>query len=447
MSDNNELNLNIDEYDYYDLLQIFSLNNIQDRKELIKIYDHVKLIEDNYDGDANIIIFYKKAFKIIEVINQIFDCNLDKYKDFYKIQDYLIKIKKIDNFYDLPYNEIIQMLPIINDQENNSKNSIPEYETSNQSTVQDPTPQKNINQVFSSPITYGDINYLQRRTQTFNLHINTSYRDKYFMTDPCNYLYVLPDKIKNVISLKLSSIELPNSWFLFSEKKKNNYFIIVVNYSEERFIYKIVIPDGNYDYKSIQDFLNQEYFYLSSNNDTHLKYLKFSIDPINYKSKIETINQEQLLYKFKYDVVLIDPEETKIELNETLGWLLGFRLGNYLNITDKIISEALFDGGGDRYLYFSLNDYQFNNNLDNLVALHNNYLEDHILSKIPVVDGKLSILMDDTLNINNKKRIYNGPVDIARLYIKLLDKDGNIIDLNNMDFSFSLELEILYEKF
>ena len=307
MSDNNELNLNIDDYDYYDLLQIFSLYNIQDKNELIKIYDHVKLIEDNYDGDANIIIFYKKAFKIIEVINQIFDCNLDKYKDFYKIQDYLIKIKKIDNFYDIPYNEIVQMLPIINDQENNSKNSISEYETSNQSTVQDPTPQKNINQVFSSPITYGDINYLQRRTQTFNLHINTSYRDKYFMTDPCNYLYVLPDKIKNVISLKLSSIELPNSWFLFSEKKKNNYFIIVVNYSEERFIYKIVIPDGNYDYKSIQDFLNQEYFYLSSNNDTHLKYLKFSIDPINYKSKIETINQEQLLYKFKYDVVLIDP--------------------------------------------------------------------------------------------------------------------------------------------
>ena len=36
----------------------------------------------------------------------------------------------------------------------------------------------------------------------------------------------------------------------------------------------------------------------------------------------------------------------------TLGWTLGFRLGNYIKIKQKIISEALFDGGGDRYIYF-----------------------------------------------------------------------------------------------
>ena len=69
------------------------------------------------------------------------------------------------------------------------------------------------------------------------------------------------------------------------------------------------------------------------------------------------------------------------------------------------------------------------------------------LSKIPMINGKLSLIIDENDNLLNKKRLYNGPVDISRFYIKIMDAFGQIIDLNKMDFSFSIELEILYEKF
>ena len=36
---------------------------------------------------------------------------------------------------------------------------------------------------------------------------------------------------------------------------------------------------------------------------------------------------------------------------------------------------------------------------------------------------------------------------INKLHIKILDKFGEVIDLNNMDFSFTLEVEVLYESF
>ena len=39
-----------------------------------------------------------------------------------------------------------------------------------------------------------------------------------------------------------------------------------------------------------------------------------------------------------------------------------------------------------------------------------------------------------------------GPVNFERIHLKLLDEYGNLVYLNNMDFSFSLEFEILYEK-
>jgi hypothetical protein len=70
-----------------------------------------------------------------------------------------------------------------------------------------------------------------------------------------------------------------------------------------------------------------------------------------------------------------------------------------------------------------------------------------ILAKIPMNNGKLSLIIDDNNNPLIKKRIYNGPVNLRKISVKILDKFGNIIDLNNMDFSFTLEMEILYENF
>ena len=74
-------------------------------------------------------------------------------------------------------------------------------------------------------------------------------------------------------------------------------------------------------------------------------------------------------------------------------------------------------------------------------------MDEHILAKIPMIDGKLNQIIDENDNLLNKKREYNGPIDLSRFYIKIMDAYGQIIDLNKMDFSFSIELEILYEKF
>jgi hypothetical protein len=38
-------------------------------------------------------------------------------------------------------------------------------------------------------------------------------------------------------------------------------------------------------------------------------------------------------------------------------------------------------------------------------------------------------------------------VNISKLHIKLLDKFGNIINLNNMDIGLTIQLDILYESY
>jgi hypothetical protein len=44
-----------------------------------------------------------------------------------------------------------------------------------------------------------------------------------------------------------------------------------------------------------------------------------------------------------------------------------------------------------------------------------------------------------------KKRDYLGPIRLNKLHIRLLNKFGDVVDLNENDFSFSLEVSILYQ--
>jgi len=42
-------------------------------------------------------------------------------------------------------------------------------------------------------------------------------------------------------------------------------------------------------------------------------------------------------------------------------------------------------------------------------------------------------------------RVYFGPTDITRLRIILYDEVGRVLDINNSDYSLTLELEIIYD--
>ena len=43
------------------------------------------------------------------------------------------------------------------------------------------------------------------------------------------------------------------------------------------------------------------------------------------------------------------------------------------------------------------------------------------------------------------KKNYFGPVTLNRVTFELLDKYGNALDLQGADYSFSVEIEILYK--
>jgi hypothetical protein len=242
--------------------------------------------------------------------------------------------------------------------------------------------------------------------------------------------------------MRLVSIELPKSWYLISKNNKNNCFEIMITMIHEQQIesqtYTIEIPDGNYNATDLQDFLNKTYFF-QSENENLLKYIRFSIHPCNNKTTFEIINDS-------INISLVFSDEYNENPLITFGWLCGFRMTNYLNITNNIVSEGIFDNGSENYIYVIINDYQYNTNHMNIVGFDKSVLNENVLAKVLFKNNNSSFVLSDT-NPLAQMREYNGPVNITKLHIKLIDKYGKIIHLNNMEVALTIQFEVLYESY
>ena len=58
------------------------------------------------------------------------------------------------------------------------------------------------------------------------IHVNTKCRSNYYATSSTDFNYQFPNSYSNVTSLKLDSICIPNTWYLFSSKKKIMFFLL-----------------------------------------------------------------------------------------------------------------------------------------------------------------------------------------------------------------------------
>ena len=444
----NDIELNIDNYNYNELLTIFKIEDAYDELKYRKQMDD-KIYSIKKHFPKEIIKLYTQSQKIIYTIYKAIKSNIIN-NDNSEVNQFINKIKNVENFENFNEAEIINKI---------MDKSIASYNKGihNVSLYNEPYPNinkftpglnkhnntNNITNTFSNSVAPGELNPVKRITLNQNLNLNSCFRQNYYQTNPCDFIYNIPIEIKNVLSLRLISLEIPNAWYLFSHIQKNNIFNIEIKTNIDVKTFTIVIPDGNYDCDSLQLFLNTTYFF-ESPMDNYLKHIRFYIDSYSLRTRFEILETASEFTEFSFSLKFV--EGINQNIINTCGWILGFRLANYLNIKEKIQSEALFDGGGDRYIYVAINDYQYNNNTLNTVCFDKSILNEEVIAKIPMINGKLSLIVTED-NPLTKIRRYTGPINISKLHIKILDKFGFIIDLNNMDYSITIELEILYESF
>lgn len=282
---------------------------------------------------------------------------------------------------------------------------------------------------YPTHVAQGNLNKLKKRTTTYSLCMNTLFRDNQGSKDG-NIMFVLPYPLKNVISLKLVSLEFPDTVYMFSERKRTNRLWIKEDVTQKEAL--IIVPEGNYDSVSLPMALQEAI------NDALDADGRFTVSIDDIRGKITICNRD---YPFHMEFV---NEHTNPVLSKNMGWYMGFRCREYAG-SQYYTGEGIFSPIPLPYIYFILNDYNIASSTTIMGIFSENYVEKNILAKIPMPVESFQVLFDNNSDLITKKREYFGTVDISKFAIKILDQYGEGIDTNAMDFSFTLELELAYD--
>lgn len=297
----------------------------------------------------------------------------------------------------------------------------------------------------------GIINPLNNRILRKNVNIDTRFRSNYYSTVSSNFHVDLPFRFTQVVSMQLSAFEFPASFYAISKVFGNNFFFITIQNTDQL----IEVPDGNYTNQSLMQYLNNTMQTFASSASpvlSLLQYIYFTIDDDFNSGSGKMIvslsdqyaGSEPVVFSLNFKTDRNGTEDRVNPLPLKLGWLFGFREGLYINNT-VYVSEGLVDLKGPRYIYLVVDD--FNNNVNDgfYGAFNSSILNKNILARISLQGTFFNLLSQNNLSLITYARQYFGPVDIQKLQIQLLDEYGRIIDLNNMDYSFCLTFQSIYD--
>ena len=304
------------------------------------------------------------------------------------------------------------------------------------------------------------------------LHVDSLFRKNYLNSSSSNFIYEMPETIKNCMLMRLVTIELPNTWYQITEK--NNQFRIETHYAvpdplgniPDAESYIVYIPPGNYSAGDLTALI-QGFFDVTGN----LQYLAIEVDDFDSLTTFRFKTQDELTIDFDVNTVdLIISNLTNYYTYsvyfdhqkpicydrpeyETIGWQFGFRKLKYENISyngntltkwdntfyGALRSEGIFGANKLNYAFICVNDFNSNSRESIFTGFGNKtHINKDILSRITIKFGSFFVNLDAGDNVT-RERHYAGPVNIDKLEFKIIDKYGNILDLNGSDWSCILE--------
>lgn len=315
---------------------------------------------------------------------------------------------------------------------------------------------------FTSEYFPGIMNPLKTRVISKCLNIDTRFRDNMSQTNSSDFLVNLPIRLQKVVSMQITAIEIPVSFYGISAKYGNNFFKIgatqqltsggMINEESKM----IIVPDGNYNSTDFIDMINT---LISQKNpdgspldpNSLFNYILCRLDVSQTGSgtaKLFIETTGTLAYTIKeinVDFSLdINGNPDKTPVTSKIGMNMGFLKRKYQGAT-SYLSETLIEPACVRYIYLAIDD--FNNNVNNhfISAFNNSIMSPNILARISIKGSYFSLLMESDLNMTTEPRKYFGPVDIQKMHIQIYDDHGRILDMNSANFSFCLLFKMLYD--
>ena len=306
----------------------------------------------------------------------------------------------------------------------------------------------------------GKINPIKYSTIVSSINIDSRFRPNYFNSKSTDLHITLPERIDNIVSYRVGSIEIPfYAIYAVSELNGNNAIQILWSTAPGSYTntFTIVIPNGNYfttadltnviSSASIEKTINT---ILDSNTGAGglSGLLNFHIDQISGKSVFsQPAGVIPIYFKVIVNVRSNGTPNYDAPLLSFLGWNLGFRNAEYISNNNgtgsgAVVSEALAAFKATNYIFIAIDDYNNSVNDYYSAVFSDSFAINNVITRVNV--GILREISEASSTQLNRQRNFFGPVNIQKLRITLYDNFGRIVDLNNMDWNMELIFECVY---
>lgn len=266
------------------------------------------------------------------------------------------------------------------------------------------------------------------------VNIDTKYRTDYDYRSYASANMVFGEKLSEVRSMEIVSVDIPITFYNIFEnndcQQTGNNYLRIKNGGTSKIL--TMTPNYYTDISFVAE-INNQLQNLSLSTD-----ISYSVvnNKSFFKSKVST-------YSLATNVDMCgNVYDSNIQNN--LGWVMGFRDTSYNLTTSGIASECILNLKTPRHLFLALNEFSQGNSNSFVSPLEKTNQSKNIIAKICIPSN---VKFGDTLCVNkangllvSEVRKYLEKVNIQRMNLQLLDDAGRVIQLNGTDFSLCLKL-------
>ena len=436
------IDTNVENYSLSELMTITGVTSM-DTKEIMNKTD--KLINKFKNKDPLLSVFFKEIqSQLLQYAN-----GLDKNTDTNKNNDGKIIIEGFGNLNNNTNNEATYpdgetqvnkwyKNEYLTQKDTNQTNKITDRKQKVQLFGNQHVPinreQLGITDIYQVPVKQDSLNPNLKNTIQRFVNLDSQYRQATLGIESAStdYTLDLSDTLKDVLSLRMYSFQIPYNWYAIDKYYGNTCFWITdVNLSLSIPIY---MSEGNYTTSQFETQLNAAFVtagftfaattYISENSPVVYNvysgiitmYLYGGVYTNSDTGETFTITESTIITFFDFSGILQCNNNcfTKSNhyLNNTLGWLMGYRMP-YLTVSSIGNSaSSILDLNGPKYLILVIDDYNqnhVNNSLVSITQLSNNLKMPTYYSKdlpyfcvTPSQQGNnLSQLLGENTNLEN----------------------------------------------
>ena len=238
---------------------------------------------------------------------------------------------------------------------------------------------------FQLPVKQDSLNPNLKNTISRFVNLDSQFRQytSGVSSTSTDYTLDLSDTLKNALSLRLYSYQIPYSWYTIDYAYNNTCFWVIDVDSNNSF--SVSIPVGNYSQTAFQtqletslvtagfsDGANMVSYNANSGIITLLFYDETWIDPSDSSNTFTVTESTMLLFYDFTGVYQCNNTCYNVSshyFNNTLGWLMGFRIPYVYVSADGNYGGAILDLNGPKYLILVIDDYNQNHVNNSLVSI------------------------------------------------------------------------------